>query len=108
MGKTYLQQLGDRLYECRTRNLFSRRELAERAGVSVASVKTMERGEAAVGIEDAIKICNVLDCSTEFLFTGNYGLKELIQLNRKILGLPNIKSENLQKIARAFWNDCPI
>lgn len=57
MEKTYLQQVGERLIECRTRNFFSRNELAERAGVPISAVKTMERGEEAVGIEDAFKIC---------------------------------------------------
>jgi len=75
MEKTYLQQVGERLAECRTRNFFSRQELAKRAGVPISSVKMMERGEQAVGIEDALKICNELDCSVEYILAGNCGLK---------------------------------
>lgn len=107
MEKTYLQQVGERLLQCRTRNFFSRKELAERAGVPISSVKTMERGEEAVGIEDAMKICKESDYSVEYILTGNCGLQELIRLNQKISDLPDVGSENLQKIAQAFWSNCP-
>ncbi|MBQ7288900.1 MAG: helix-turn-helix transcriptional regulator [Clostridia bacterium] len=107
MEKTYLQQVGERLQQCRTRNFFSRKELAERAGVPISSIKKMERGQEAVGIDDAIKICKELDSSAEYILTGACGLTELIRLNQKILNLPDIRSENLQKIAQAFWSTCP-
>ena len=107
MEKTYLQQVGERLTECRIRNFFSRKELAERAGVPISSVKIMERGEQAVGIEDALKICKQLDYNVEYILTGNCGMQELIRMNQKILNLPDISSDNLQKIAQAFWNNCP-
>ena len=29
------------------------------------------------------------------------------QLNQKIIDAPNLYSENLQKIAHAFWSTCP-
>ena len=107
MKKTYLQQVGERLTQCRNHNFFSRKELAERAGVPISSVIMMERGEQAIGIEDALKICKELNYSVEYVLTGNCGLPELIRINQKILELPNINSENLQKIAQAFWSTCP-
>ena len=107
MEKTYLEQVGERLYQCRIKNLFSRKELAERAGVPLSSVKMMERGEKAVGIDDALKICSQLDYSIEYILTGNLGLHEFTRLNQKILNLPNIRDENLQKMAQAFWNNSP-
>ncbi|MEE0946905.1 MAG: helix-turn-helix transcriptional regulator [Acutalibacteraceae bacterium] len=107
MQKTYLKQVGERLFECRTRNFFSRKELAERASVPISSVKMMERGEEAVGIEDALKICNELDCSAEYILTGNCGIYELIKLNQKILDLPESSLQHLEKMVQAFWNSCP-
>ena len=103
MEKTYLEQVGERLFKCRTRDFYSRRELAERAGVSVYSVRMMERGEAAVGIDDALKICKVLGCSTDYILTGKYGLQEMLQMNQKLLDSPDVSVENLQKIAQAFF-----
>ena len=99
--------MGERLYECRSRNLYSRRELAERAGVGVHTVKAMELGEQAVTLEDAVKICKELDCSMEYLFTDKCGLAELIKINQKALSLSDVPVENLQKIAQVFWNTRP-
>ncbi len=107
MEKTYLQQVGERLHECRTRNFFSRKELAEKADVPISSVKMMERGEAAIGIDEATKICNVLGCSTEFMLTGNCGLTEFTKLYQKVMNIPDINSDNLQKIAKVFLESCP-
>ena len=84
MEKTYLEQVGERLSYCRTSNLFSRRELAERAGVPVSSVKMMERGEKAIGIDEALKICNELNCSIGYILTGNLGLQEVLRLSQSI------------------------
>lgn len=95
------------MIECRTRNFFSRQELAERSGVPIFSIKMMELGEEAVGIEDALKICKELGYGTEYILTGNCGLSELIRLNQKFLDLPDMRLENLQKIAQSFWNTCP-
>ncbi len=107
MEKTYLQQVGERLFQCRQHNCFSRKELAERAGVPISSVKKMELGEESVSIEDAVKICNELDYSVEYILAGNCGLKEMVRLSQKILNLPEVSSENMQKIAQAFWSSCP-
>lgn len=107
MEKTYLKEVGERLKKCRNRNFFSRRELAEIAQVPISSVIMMEQGEKAVGIEDAMKICKALDYSVEYILTGKCGLPELIRLNQKIIDAPNLYSENLQKIAQAFWSTCP-
>lgn len=106
MEKTYLKQVGERLLECRSRSFFSRKELAERAGVPISSVKMMERGEEAVGIDVAFKICNELDYSAEYILTGKCGLLELIRMNQKIFDLPD-NLENLQKFAQALWRTCP-
>lgn len=95
------------MFECRNQNLFSRRELAERAGVPLSSVKTMEKGETAIGIDEASKICKVLGCSTEYMLTGNCGLTEFAKLYQNIMNLPDINSDNLQKIASAFWASSP-
>lgn len=107
MEKTYLQQVGERLKECRNRNFLSRKELANLADVPIASVVMMEKGEKAIGIEDALKICKELDYSVEYILTGNCGVLELTRLNQKIMKLPEVKTDNLQKIAQAFWSTFP-
>lgn len=107
MEKTYLQQVGERLYQTRTSNCLSRKELAQLAGVSVFTVRTMERGEKAVDIEEAQKICKELNCSIDYILTGNCGLAEMLKMNQKFLNLADCKTENLEKLAKFFWNTRP-
>lgn len=107
MEKTYLQEVGERLLECRNRSFFSRQELAKKSGVSVHTIITMEKGEQAIGIDAAVKICNTLGYSIEYILTGNCGFLEFIRMNQKLLELPNVHPQNLQKIASAFWQTCP-
>ena len=107
MEKTYLQQVGERLVECRSRNFFSRKELAERSGVKIDSIRRMERGEEAIGIDEATKICNALDSSIDYILTGTCGIKEFIRMNQKLLQLPEKNSDNLQKMVQNFWNYYP-
>lgn len=104
--KTYLEQVGERLKRCRNRNYLSRVELAERANVHIAEINKAERGKEAIGIEDAVKLCRELDCSVEYMLTGNCGIIELAKLNQKLLNLPDINTEHLQKVAQAFWFTC--
>ena len=106
--KTYLEQVGERLGLCRRHNFLSRAELSKRTDVKITTISALEHGNASINIEDAVKICKELDCSIEYLLTGNCGMPELIRLNQKFLNLPDIHSDNLQKNAKAFWSTCPI
>lgn len=103
----YLKEVGKRLMKCRNRNFISRQELAKRANISVHSIIKMEKGEEAIGIEDAVKICEYLGYSVEFILTGKCGFREFVRMNQKILQFPDIYSDNLQKVATAFWANCP-
>ena len=107
MEKEYLKEVGERLFTARTNNLFSRKELAKLADVPIETVKNMERGEQSVGIYEATKICKALNCSMEYILTGNCGLQELITTNKKFFELSGANPEKIQKIAQAFWNTCP-
>ena len=107
MEKTYLQEVGERLFECRSHNFISRKELAKRAGASVYDMAKMERGEEAIDIERATRICRVLGYSLDYILTGSCGLCEIVKMNQAILNSPDIYSKNLQKITEAFWASCP-
>ena len=107
MEKTFLESVGERILAGRVRRDFSRKNLAERAGVPISSVIQMEKGIEAVNIEDAVKICNALEYSVEYILTGNCGMAEYFRLQQRILNLPNLNHRNLQKIATAFWSTVP-
>ncbi len=107
MEKTYLQEVGERLHKCRDRNFISRNELANKTGVSVHSIIKMEKGKEAICIDEAVKICKYLGCSVEFMLTGNCGFLEVVRMHQKLMNFPEIYSENLQKVATAFWATVP-
>lgn len=107
MEKTYLQEVGERVRVCRNRRFISKVELSKLTGVSVNTITKMEKGKEAIGFDEAVKICESLQCSTEYIFTGNCGILELVKMNLKILNMPSLYSENLQKVASAFWATCP-
>ena len=107
MEKTYLQEVGERIASCRSHGFFSRKELARRADVPVQSIAMMERGERDLSLEETVKICRILDCSVDYILTGQCGLTEWLRMNRKILKLPDIPTQNIEKIASAFWHTCP-
>ena len=107
MEKTYLQQVGERLSNCRRQNFISRAELSRRTGVETIAISSLENGNESIDIEDAVKICQELDCSVEYLLTGNCGIIELTRLNQRIANLPDIHLGNLEKVARTFWHTCP-
>ncbi len=107
MDKTYLQEVGERIASCRSHGFFSRKELARRADVPVQSIAMMERGERGLSIEETVKICRVLGCSIDYILTGQCGLTEWLRMNQKILNLPAVSFDNMEKIASAFWHTCP-
>lgn len=55
-----IAKLGDDVSRARRRRRFSRASLAERSGVSEATVKRLERGDGGVALENLARILNVL------------------------------------------------
>ena len=107
MGKTTLQQVGERITEGRIRKAISRKTLAEQAEVPLTSVYRLEKGERGVDLEDALKICKELEFSVGYLLTGGCGLKEFCRIQRQILNMPDLYDENLLRVATAFWATVP-
>ena len=107
MEKTYLQEVGERLFSLRSHGFMSRKELAKRTEIPVQTIAKMEQGKRAIDISDVTKICRALGCSTDYLLTGGCGFIEFLRLNQKIFGLPEISLTNMETVARAFWNTRP-
>lgn len=54
-----------------------------------------------------MKICRALNCSLEYMLTGEMGLAEFLRCNQVIADLPELDTANLRKIAQAFWDTLP-
>ena len=66
-----LEQMGKRILERRKQMRLTQEELAERAGVTSQMISTAELGKKAMRPENIIKICSVLEISTDYLLLGN-------------------------------------
>ena len=106
MEKTFLQQVGDRLHEGRIRRDFSRKTLAERAGVHISAVIRAERGED-IPLESMVKLCKELEFSIEYVLTGECGFLELSRMLQRISNMPNLSTTSLHRVATAFWQTTP-
>ncbi len=80
-----LKKIGNKLYEIRTKQLLSRLEVAERAGLSDRTYANIERGSVNMRIETVLKICQALNITPNDIFviednrekTGDEIIKEL-------------------------------
>lgn len=70
MGNDILIQMGLRLATRRKELNITQEVLAERMGVSIQMVSNMEQGKKAIRPENLIKVCEVLNISTDYALTG--------------------------------------
>jgi transcriptional regulator with XRE-family HTH domain len=61
-----IRELGSRLEAVRLRKNLTQREIAEKAGVSEASVRRLESGEVATRLSTFVAICRALDLADRF------------------------------------------
>lgn len=104
MENAFLKQVGNRILTARIRRDLSRKRLADQADVQISAVIQMEKGTEAINIEDAVKICNALGFSAEYILTGNCGMAEFFRLQQHLLNLPDV-NQNLHEIATIFWEE---
>lgn len=102
-----MQEVGERLLKCRSRAFISRKELSKRTGVTIEAIRQMERGQIESGIETAVKICEGLEYSVEYILTGKCGLSEYIKMQQHFCKVSDVNCKNLEKVAKAFWETCP-
>lgn len=81
-----------RLYRKR-RNL-TQLELAERANLSVDSIKRVERGSRTMSLENFMRIADALDVSVSYLLYENLNK---IPITERIQDVLNVKSEKQQE-----------
>ena len=70
--KSFYREFGKRLKQLRLQANMSQEELAEWAGVSVATLSKLERGVVLPTLETATRIANALQLTLPELFTFGY------------------------------------
>lgn len=97
-----LEQMGKRILDRRKQMRLTQEELAERAGVTSQMISTAELGKKAMRPENIIKICSVLEISTDYLLLGNVTENDISLLVDKISGLTPAQYRHLEDIIDSF------
>lgn len=61
---------GERLRKQRTDRRMTQEETAERLGISLRYYQMLERGENVGSVELLLSLCDLLDCSLDYLLRG--------------------------------------
>jgi transcriptional regulator with XRE-family HTH domain len=65
-----LKEIGARISERRREVGLTQEKLAEQMDVSVQMVSNLERGNKAIRIDNLMKLCEILDISSDYILTG--------------------------------------
>lgn len=68
--KTFLKEMGNRIYRRRKDLRLTQEELAEKINVSTQMISNLETGKKAIRPENLSRISNALDISTDYILTG--------------------------------------
>lgn len=97
-----LEQMGKRILDRRKQMRLTQEELAERAGVTSQMISTAELGKKAMRPENIIKICSVLEISTDYLLLGHVTMNDHALLGDKISELTPAQYRHLEDIINSF------
>ena len=64
------KETGIRIRSLRKLNGMTQEQLAEKLGVSVKHISTVERGLSMLSVPHLIGICDILDCDLDYLLRG--------------------------------------
>ena len=70
--------LGNNIRYMRRKTNYTQEKFSEKVGVTPQFLSSVERGNAGISIETAIKLCNASNCSANVLF------KDIIYINNSI------------------------
>ena len=93
--KTFLERIGERVYNKRKKLKLSQAELAEKIGVSTQMISNLECGKKAIRPENLVKLCEILNISADYVLTGYSSNNEMDEIIEK---LSNLTPNELQMI----------
>lgn len=100
--ETLLEEMGRRLRERRWQLRLTQEEVAELAGVNSQLISTAETGKKALRPENILKLCAVLEISTDYLLRGDVTQADLGLLGKKLSALSPVHYRLLEDIVNAF------
>lgn len=84
MSEVNLKEIGKRIYERRRQLGYTQEELAELMNVSIQMISNLERGNKSIRIENLLKICSILNVSTDYILTGKQNELDIKELSDQL------------------------
>lgn len=83
-----LMEIGKRIQSRRKQLGFTQEQLSDEMNVSVQMVSNLERGNKSIRIDNLIRLCQILDVSTDYILTGKENNSDISALTQQIAALP--------------------
>ena len=88
VDKKLLEDMGRRIKITRKKLRMTQEELAEKMDVSIQMISNLELGKKAIRPENVVKLCDALNVSADYIFTGKITEFETSQIFKKYCQLP--------------------
>lgn len=83
-----LKEIGKRIQNRRKQLGFTQEHLADEMNVSVQMVSNLERGNKSIRIDNLLRLCQILDVSTDYILIGKENVSDISALAQQIAALP--------------------
>lgn len=100
-----LKKIGVRIVERRKELKLTQEQIAERMNVSIQMISNIERGNKAIRIDNLIKLCDILQTSTDYILTGERTNNDFDNLTRKISQLTESDYKMIEMLVDYRLND---
>lgn len=82
--KDFLSEMGARIYRARRKNGLTQEQLAEKVGVSLQSISSIELGKKEIRAGNLAKLCAALGASADYILLGTATESELAAIDEKL------------------------
>lgn len=79
-----LVEIGNRISSRRRLLGYTQEQVADMMDVSIQMISNLERGNKAIRIDNLLKICQILQVSTDYILTGEQSENELSKKINKL------------------------
>ncbi len=93
-----LEEIGTRVSTRRKALGLTQEQVAEKMDVSIQMISNLELGRKAIRPENLIKICGVLNVSSDYLLLGHNSWEEDVELAQKIAKLAPKHQEIIKQL----------
>ena len=97
-----LLEMGKRIAARRKEMKMTQEALAERVGVSLQTISCVELGKKAIRPYNLVKLCSVLETSTDYILVGQKNCQELSQIDKHLSLLTDSEYDLVEKLIKLF------